>query len=80
MSAVTPVNAEGLTLEQSTERLVAAALKVKAERDEFQDALIDLAFGANMLLDSKLLTGAFDSYAREVRRVAREALAKREAP
>jgi hypothetical protein len=75
----TPVDAAVLTLDQSVEKLMAVALKVKRERDEFQDALIDLAFGADMMIETRALTGAFLSYAKEVRRVAREALAKREA-
>lgn len=46
------------------------AVRIKAQRDALAAALRDIVFGADMMLQPGIATGAFASYVREVRRVA----------
>jgi hypothetical protein len=57
------------------DKLRTSALRVKAERDEFEAALRDIRMGADMMLQPALgVHGAMLGYIKEVRRVADEAL------
>lgn len=57
------------------DKLKSTALRIKAERDEFEAALRDIRMGADMMLQPALgLRGAMLGYVKEVRRVADEAL------
>jgi hypothetical protein len=56
------------------DKLDATALRIRDERDQMAGALRDLAFGAQMLLDSGKWSGAALSYIKEVKRVAEAGL------
>lgn len=56
------------------DKLGATALMIRDQRDVAVGALRDLHFGARMLLDSGVWTGAALSYIKEVKRVALAAL------
>ena len=71
MNAVTDLNSLSTLIDDFT----ATAMRIKAERDEFEAALKDLRLGADMMLEPALgLRGAMLGYVKEVRRVADEAL------
>jgi|SRR5579859_555949 len=59
-----------------TERgLVSSAVVLQMQRDALRDVLMDLAFGAEMMLEPVMgATGTFKRYAEEVLRVARAGL------
>jgi hypothetical protein len=61
-------------LNAAVDQLGATALRIRDERDEMAAALRDLAFGATLLLDGGLLSGAFLSFVKEVKRVAEAGL------
>jgi hypothetical protein len=50
------------------------ALRIKAQRDALAAALRDIVFGAEMIMNVAPDSGAFESYAKEVKRVASNAL------
>lgn len=63
------------SLSDQIDDFTASAMRIKAERDEFEAALRDIRMGADMMLQPALgLRGAMLGYVKEVRRVADESL------
>lgn len=57
------------------DKLVATGLRIKAERDEFEAALLEIRVAADVMLEPAIdLRGAMRGWVKEVRRVADEAL------
>lgn len=61
-------------LNAAVDALGATALRIRDERDQMAATLRDLAFGATLLLDSGVWTGAALSFIKEVKRVAEAGL------
>lgn len=63
-------------VEGAIQHLGNTALRIKAERDEFEAVIRDLKFGADMMLDCNVvpMPNWVKRYIEEVRRVTSEAL------
>jgi len=57
-------------LNANFDKLSATALRIRDERDAMAGTLRDLAFGAQMQIDSGVWSGAALGYIKEVKRVA----------
>jgi len=75
MSAVADIGISA-ELAAQLDQLHASVLRIKAERDAYRDALLDIALGAEMMLQPNLysMPNWVERYITEVRRVAREAV------
>lgn len=61
-------------LNTQIDKLGATALRIRDERDAMAGALRDLAFGAQIMLDSGVWSGAALAYIKQVKRVAQAGL------